>query len=347
MSPDQISQRHEVFVVGASAGGLRAVSALVAGLPDDFPGALLVVIHTASENPGMLAQILSRKTNIPVEMAEDGENIRPGRVYVARAGRHMVLNDGQVRLTLGPAENRNRPAVDPLFRSAARFYGSRAVGIVLTGYLDDGTAGLMSIKRAGGLAVVQDPDEAEAPSMPRSALTHVDVDYTISLGDMPALIDSLARQGTNHKADKDMDIRSKEPHRELDERKEGEPSAYVCPACKGTLWEVDEGELLTFRCRVGHAYSSDSMLEEQTDEVERALWASLRSLEENADFAARLARKAKQSNMPRSAEAYMQRYNVAKQNADVLRQVLSGRRSHPAVGATEQTQPLERDGDAA
>ncbi len=357
MSPGKNSHRHDIFVVGASVGGIQAVSTLVSGLPQDFPGAVFIVVHTAAGSPGMLASILSRKAKVPVEVPADGDKIIRGHVYVAPPGRHMVLNDSRIRLTLGPTENRYRPAIDPLFRSAARFYDSRVVGVVLTGYLDDGTAGLISVKKAGGLAIVQDPEEAEAPSMPLSALAHVDVDRKTTLAELPALIDSLARQGAwagnevvadkGNKGNSDMERKRQRNNGEVDERLNGEPSAYVCPACQGTLWEVDQEGLLTFRCRVGHAYSAESMLEDQTDEVERALWASLRSLEENADLSTRLARKAKQSNLPISAKSYLERAEVAKQNADVLRQMLSGRRAHPEEGQTEQTQPGHTNGEAA
>ena len=183
---------HDIIVVGASAGGVEALQTLVRGLPADVPAAMFVVLHMSADAPSMLPQILNRAGPLPVAAAVDNEPIAPGRVYVAVPDHHLLIERGRVCLVRGPKENRSRPAVDPLFRSAARAYGSRVIGVVLTGALDDGTSGLQAVKGRGGLAVVQDPAEALYTGMPRSAMEHVAVDYCMPLAEIPALLARLA-----------------------------------------------------------------------------------------------------------------------------------------------------------
>src|SRR5215207_10858312 len=182
----------DIVVIGTSAGGVEALRALVGGLPADFPGSVFVVMHTAPDSPGVLAQILERSGPLPAAHASNRERIRPGRVYVAPPDMHLLLEPGVMRLTRGPKENRFRPAIDPLFRSAAAVYGPRVVGIILTGGLDDGTSGLWAVKRLGGVAVVQDPDEAFMPSMPQSALEQVEGDYKLPVAEIPGGLARLA-----------------------------------------------------------------------------------------------------------------------------------------------------------
>lgn len=185
---------HDVFVIGASAGGVEALTCLVGTLPSDFPGSLFVVLHIPAESPSVLPRILTRAGVLKASHPKDEERIHPGHIYVAPPDYHLLVEQGHVRVVSGPTENRHRPAIDPLFRSAARSYGARTVGIVLSGMLDDGTAGLLAIKRCGGMAIVQHPAEALYPSMSQSALTHVDVDYCVPVGEMGNLLLALARQ---------------------------------------------------------------------------------------------------------------------------------------------------------
>ena len=276
--------KHDVIVIGASAGGVEAISRIVADLPRDLRASVLVVLHI-SRGRSMLPEILSRASRLPAAHPADAEMLQYGRIYVAPPDQHMVVLEGCVRTAHSAAENGVRPAVDPLFRSAARAYGPRVVGVILTGALDDGAAGIAAIKAAGGVAIVQDPDEAFAPGMPRSAINTGVVDHVLPLRDIPLLIAALVEEEAEAPREQDSELlRPMEP--DLAEPpiavsgsdRPGKPSVFSCPDCHGTLWEVEQGGLLRFRCRVGHVFSPDSMLAAQIDEVDRALWTALRTL---------------------------------------------------------------------
>jgi two-component system chemotaxis response regulator CheB len=187
---------NRIVALGTSAGGIEALRAVLSALPGDFPAPLCIVMHTAAESPGMLPAILDRSTPLEVRSPADGDPLQAGRVYVAPPDRHLLVEPGHVRVTAGPRENRFRPAIDPLFRSVAQVFGPAAVGVLLTGNLDDGTSGLDVIKRLGGVAVVQDPADALFPEMPKSAIEHIAVDHVVTVAEMgPLLIDLIARAG--------------------------------------------------------------------------------------------------------------------------------------------------------
>jgi two-component system chemotaxis response regulator CheB len=320
--------------VGASAGGVEALQTLVRGLPADVPAAVFVVLHMSADAPSMLPQILNRAGPLPVAAAVDNEPIAPGRVYVAVPDHHLLIERGRVCLVRGPKENRSRPAVDPLFRSAARAYGSRVIGVVLTGALDDGTSGLQAVKGRGGLAVVQDPAEALYTGMPRSAMEHVAVDYCMPLAEIPALLARLAAEPAPDESaypvppNLDLEVRIAELDMEAFDNGEvpGTPSVFACPECHGTLWEIQDGNLLRFRCRVGHAYSAESMLAEHDDGLETALWSALRALEESVALARRMAASARDRNHPRLVTRYEQKARDQEQHALLLRDLLDGSR---------------------
>jgi len=259
---------HDIIVVGASAGGVGALKEIVRGLPQDLPVAVFVVIHIPTEGTSLLPCILNRAGSLPAVHPVDGEGIQHGRIYIAPNNRHLLLTRGYIPSGQGPRENKVRPAVDPLFRTAARAYGPRVVGVVLTGNLDDGAAGLLAVKKRGGIAVVQDPDSALFPGMPQSALKYVDVDYCLPLADIPPLLVSLARQPVKEEASpifKEMGVESKIAGLDMsaNEEKMGTPSVFSCPECQGTLWELCDGDLTRFRCRVGHAFSIERRLADQ------------------------------------------------------------------------------------
>jgi two-component system, chemotaxis family, protein-glutamate methylesterase/glutaminase len=280
----------DIIAIGASAGGVDALPKLIGSFPSDLPASVFVVLHVSPQGPSLLPKILGRKASLPVQHAIDGEAIRHGHVYVAPPDHHLQVEQGRVHLSRGPRENRHRPAIDPLFRSAADSYGPRVVGVVLTGYLDDGTAGLYTVKVRGGVAVVQDPQDASVPAMPQSALRNVKVDHSLPLSAIGPLLVQLARKRVIRPA---KNGKKPVPKRTLTPRKMveklGPPSEFICPECSGPLWELKEGRPLQFRCHVGHSYSPESLLADHSDGLERALWAAVRTLDERAALLRRLA----------------------------------------------------------
>lgn len=320
----------DIIVVGASAGGIGALRALVGGLPADFAASVFVVLHTSPESPGLLADILDSRGRLPAAGAQDGERIRPGRIYVAPPDRHLLIEPGVVRTTCGPKENRFRPAIDPLFRSAAQVYGPRVVGVILTGYLDDGTAGLWTIKRLGGTTIVQDPQNALVPFMPRNALAHVDVDYCLPLEEIAPL---LVRLTTEAAAEEGAYEVPKEVEIEVNIAKGqkaidagvltlGEPSNYACPECHGVLLQIKEGDFFRFRCHTGHAYTVESLMADITEKMDDALWNSIRAYEEGEMFMRQMAEHLGEGhNGHPAAETFLKRAEEAKRCAALMRQV--------------------------
>lgn len=320
---------HDIIVIGASAGGVEALVTLVHTLPANFPGALFVVLHVPAESPSLLADILGRAGQLPACYPKDKARIEHGHIYVAPPDYHLLIEGEHMRLVRGPKENRHRPAIDPLFRSAAGACGPRVVGIVLTGMLDDGTAGLLVIKRNGGIAVVQDPREALYNSMPRSALEHVNVDYCVHLAEMRPLLEKLALAPTletvhTTPAHLAKEIQAVEMDTfPLDEKElAGRPSSFSCPECGGVLWEIEEDSFLRFRCRIGHALSAESALLAQGELIEQALWSALKTLEEQGSLAGRMAQAAHDRGNMRTAQDLEAQVQHTKDDVLVLRQLL-------------------------
>lgn len=316
-------------MVGASAGGVEALSRLVAGLPADLPAAVFIVLHVPAQSQSALPTILGRAGALPVAHAINGMTIQPGHVYVAPPDHHLMLEPGRVRVVRGPQENRHRPAIDPLFRSAAVAYGSRVIGVILSGTLDDGSAGLIAVKARGGVAVVQDPADAVYPDMPRNAMKYTEVDYCLPIADIPPLLLQLARQRvTDRGGSVPTDMEQERQAAALDaeamkeDNKAGVPSVYACPDCHGVLWEIEEGNLLRYRCRVGHAFSAQSLLAAHDESVEDALWAALRSLEENASLHRRLEERSRASGMQAAATRFSERATETESHARRLREIL-------------------------
>ncbi|MGI8586985.1 MAG: chemotaxis protein CheB [Chloroflexia bacterium] len=320
---------HDIIVMGASAGGVEALITLVQGLPADLPAAVFVVLHMPAHSPSALAAILTRHGPLPAVAATDHLTIQPGHIYVAPPDHHLLLDPGWVRVGRGPKENMHRPAIDPLFRSAARSYGARVIGVVLSGLLDDGTSGLKAIKERGGLAVVQDPQDALYPSMPLSAIAHVAVDYVEPSRGMPVLLARLAQEagaeGTGAMTDH-LDIEVAIAQNDLSDPALldtiGTASHYACPDCHGTLWQIADGDLVRFRCRVGHAYTADSMVSVHTASVENALYAALRALEESASLTRQLARNAAQRGLAHTIARLEQKATETEQQATLVRGLL-------------------------
>lgn len=256
-----------------------------------------------------------------------------GRIYVAPPDKHLLIENGYVRVVRGPKENRYRPAVDPLFRSAALHYGPRSVGVVLTGALDDGTAGMLAIKKRGGITIIQDPSEAMYPGMPANVAQNMKVDYSLPLAEIAPLLVRLTREPVAKEGDYPVTDELKTENRIAEQEMEttgmlesverlGKLSSFTCPECHGSLWELHDGDLLRFRCHVGHALSAETLMVEQSVELENALWSALRSLEEKVTLARRMAARARERSMERAAINFEAKAESASRHAEVLRQVL-------------------------
>jgi two-component system, chemotaxis family, protein-glutamate methylesterase/glutaminase len=321
---------HDIIVIGASAGGVETLMRLVSMLPEELPAAIFIVLHIPPNSVSAMPMILQRAGKLPAKHPEQSERIKDGQIFVAPPDRHLLVKNGHIHLTTGPRENKHRPAVDPLFRSAARMYGPRVIGVILSGALDDGTAGLQVIKAQGGIAVVQDPEDAFYAGMPTSAIENVDVDYIVPLAEMADLLVRLVHQPAPEKFDGPGkgDLKTEVEMAELDmdaienENRPGTPSEFACPDCGGTLWEIRDDKFLRFRCRTGHAFSPESLMGAQSDSVEEALWAALRALEERASLSDRMAERARERGNEKTFKQFAEEAKSARDNASLIRSVL-------------------------
>ena len=312
--------KRDIIVIGASAGGVAALPRLLGSLAAHFPAAFFVTLHMAPHSPSLMPLLISRRGLLPAQHPADGAPIRPGHIYVAPPDYHLLLERNVVRLSHGPKENRHRPAIDVMFRSAAEVYGRRVAGVLLTGNLDDGVAGLREIHRHHGLTIVQDPAEAPYPEMPRNALHALAPDHCLNLKQIESLIADLPKSGTEP-----LKPNSKPrggPRRSSGEAigtppKNGPPAGLVCPECQGPLWEIRDGKILRYQCLVGHRYSLESMVVAQREELETALWIALRVLEERINLQRRLAA---QSSAGR--RTFQARVKDNEKHARVLRRML-------------------------
>lgn len=297
---------HDIIVMGASAGGVEPLKKLVHALPKGLPASVFIVLHTGPDSPGYLASILGSNGNLIARYPTDGTVFRKGHVYIAPPDQHMLLNGNRIRIVRGPKENRARPAIDPLFRSAAWSYGPRVIGIVLSGMLDDGVAGLRAVKSTGGISIVQNPEEAIFPDMPLNAMKFVEIDHNLRIDQMAWMLPKLVKQPAKRKRrsgpPKHLKLESDfvMMKRSFNAMKEfGTPAVFSCPSCGGSMWELRDGELVRYRCHVGHAFSPESLVEEQSDAIEDALYVALKGIEEKA---AALRRMAQQFGDRRPAE---------------------------------------------
>jgi len=330
-----LADGHDIVVIGASSGGVEALMELAADLPENLPAAVFVVLHLAEESPSVLPKILARSGPLEAVRAEDGQRVEQGRIYVAPPAYHLLLENGRVRVASGPKENRHRPAVDPLFRSAAVACGPRVVGVVLTGAGGDGTAGLLAVKRRGGVAVVQNPEEALFAGMPQSALEHADVDHCLPLTKIAPLLAHLSREeipaekeGAHRTVPEDMEFESKiaglDPASAVgSDYQIGELSAFTCPECTGPLFEIRDRTLLRYRCRVGHAFTAQSVLDDKAEALENALYVALNTLEESAAMSRTLANRAREHRQEHAATRFEERARKAREQVDLIRRVLS------------------------
>ncbi|HKA42963.1 MAG TPA: chemotaxis protein CheB [Burkholderiales bacterium] len=289
----------DIVVVGTSAGGADALLRLFKQLPRDLPAAFFVTYHLIPGARAVIADLLLQAGSLRPKLAEDGEPIRRGVIYVARPDRHLIVKRGEVRVTRGPRENRWRPAIDPLFRSAAVAYRSRVIGIVLTGMLDDGTAGLLAIKRCGGISVVQDPLDAAYPEMPQSALDNVDIDYRLPIADMGQAIIRLVAEPPGPPPEVPREIleeaRASEEGTPIQFEPTNDGTELICPECGGPLHEQQHGPMKRYRCLVGHGWSPQTLLSSTSESVESTLWAAIRLFRQRANLVNAMAKREREA----------------------------------------------------
>jgi two-component system, chemotaxis family, protein-glutamate methylesterase/glutaminase len=336
-SEENREHRHETELavfIGGSAGALEVLAELLSRLPRELAAPVLVVLHLRRAGTSVLPAILDRAGGLHAIMPLDGELLANGVVYVAPSDRQMLVEDGRVRLVEGPAEHGMRPAIDPLFRSAARACGPRAIGVVLSGMLDDGTAGLREIHARGGWTLVQDPDEAMFPSMPRSAIANVEVDAVLPIVELAARIEQLVgarrrRAGTA--------APMPGAHQEADSPEPpGMHTDIACPRCGGLLWEQVDDRLTTYRCQAGHLYSPDSLLAVQGEDLDTAIWKPIRMLQERGALLQRLAQRATDQGRERSARYFRDQARESMLRATEMRRAVSEPDAEPKAGGAER-----------
>jgi two-component system chemotaxis response regulator CheB len=325
----------DVVVVGASAGGVEALRELASRLPPGFPASVFVALHMGAGAESVLPEILTRCGPLEAVHATDGTAIVPGRVYVAPPDRHLLLEVGRMRVRVGPRRNHHRPSIDTLFESAGQAYRERGSAVVLSGSLDDGTAGLIAVKRAGGSTLVQDPAEATWPEMPRNALARAPVDYCLPIAGIAETLASLATGVEVSAAAGAAAPASESPAAgAIASQTEGTPSVYTCPECSGTLWLATDGGLERLTCRVGHSYTPEAFLAEQDLAVERALWVAYRTLQERLSIQERMARDARLHHREDLARIYDQRVRATSEDVNALRGIVFRELEPPTEAAS-------------
>ncbi|MBN6036862.1 chemotaxis protein CheB [Amycolatopsis sp. 195334CR] len=315
----------DVVVVGASAGGVEALRSMVAGLPQDLAAAVLVVLHLPPSGTSALASILARAGPLPVTNAQDGGRLTRGHVHVARPGHHLLVVDDQIALSRGPTENGHRPAINALFRSAAVAHGAAVTGVLLSGVLDDGVAGLRAIAAQGGTVVVQEPTDALYSAMPQHALAVLTPDHVLPATGIGEVLGKITESTVENELSASELLRwentiagGKQPYREVEHV--GAPSEFSCPDCDGVLADIDGGRW--YRCRVGHAWSADALLAAQGSALDRALWTALRTLEERTALSTRMAEQAYERGSLTIAARYREQANETIEAATVIRRQL-------------------------
>jgi two-component system chemotaxis response regulator CheB len=323
--------KRDIVVIGASTGGIEALRTIIRDLPPNFSASIFIVLHVAPSSLNYLDRILERAGSLPACTAHDGQPFRPGQIYVAPADHHMLIEkDGTISTSRGPKENRSRPAIDVLFRSAAAAFGPRVIGVVLTGFLDDGTAGLWAVRHRGGVTIVQNPEEAVAPGMPLSALKNVEVEHCVSLSKIAPLLVQLSQATVQSKGGKpvprqmenEVGIAREDESLEKVAIEWGEPSCFACPECHGVLMQIKDEGPGRFRCHTGHAFSIESLLSGFQERTEEALWSAVRSLQETEMLTRHMAAHLDEHHQNDAAETLRQQADQAHKRAESVREVL-------------------------
>jgi len=320
-----------IIVVGASAGGMQALMQLTAQFPKDFPAAIFIVNHMGADTTGdRLVEALNQSGGLTCEHAYDEQAFQSGHIYLAPSDQHILLVKEKILVTKGARENRYRPAIDPLFRSAAVAYGNRVMGIILTGYLDDGTSGMMAIKQCGGICIVQDPLDASYPDMPQSVINNVGADYCLPIAEMGMLLSDLVRRKLPRRKQppKDIVIEAEIAQRVLSDLPSvealGQQVPFNCPDCGGVLWQITEGDdFLRYRCHTGHAFTSAVLLAQQTAKIEETLWVALRMFEERQNLISTMGQ-----SQGSSSSSVLQRVQDSQVHIDRIRAMLKASDTH-------------------
>ena len=329
----------DIIVIGASAGGVDALQRLCAGLPADFPGCIFIAQHLSPSSKSVLPQLIDRLTPLRALSPVDGQEIEAGHIYVAAPDHHMLLREGRVLMRRGPYENRTRPAINALFRSAAVHYGSRVVGVVLTGLLDDGTDGLIAIKATGGTSVVQDPDDAEWPSMPRNALKRDHVDYALPLDEIAPLLLQLSGEpvGPTVPLPEEYAVEDRIAAQEFavvepEIVTPGEPSHISCPDCGGVLNQIVMQDEVRFRCQIGHAFTPLGLAHAQNEELERALAIAVRTHRDRIRLFDQMEQSAKSRGLAHAERRWEAAAAESEELIAVLEKAMSGLRKPASEG---------------
>lgn len=318
----------DLIVIGASTGGVEALSAIVRSFPSAFPASIFIVCHIPPTVRSRLPEILSRVGPLLATHPADGDPFYPGHIYIAPPDHHLLLgDDGRMRLSHAARENLHRPAIDPLFRTAARHYGRRVVGVILTGGLNDGTAGLLAIRAGGGLAVIQEPADAAIGAMPRNAAQVAGADHIVPLADVSPLLVDLIREGDNMGTEnargdpiEEMpEVVDRDMAEQARNGRGGQVSVFTCPECGGALWQVEESRPLRFRCHVGHSYNGEILLAEQTEALEAALWTAVRTFREKSVLARQLAHRERAEGLAETADRFDEQAEVAERYGSLIR----------------------------
>jgi len=341
--------KRDIVVIGASAGGVFALQELAATLPADCKATFFVVQHLSANTPSYLPQILTRSGPLKARHPRDGETIVPGTIYIAPPDHHLLIEDSHILVKRGPKENRFRPAIDALFRSAAYTFGTRVIGVVLTGLLDDGTSGMWTIKRFGGLTIVQEPLEAMYASMPQSVMEYVDVDYIASVADIGPLICELTSQSVQDETPvsgeeykrigKEILVAAENKGFDLRIQELGAPSTLTCPECHGALVSIREGNFERFRCHTGHGFSADDLLAELSKSTEETLWITVRGLQEAVMILERSSSYFRDNGNPAAAQQLEQKIAHIQQQISTLRELVFDEGLNLKLSNPEQSLP--------
>ena len=322
--------KYKVIAIGGSAGSLDTILNIIANSFLNNNIFYIVVLHRKSDNDSLLAGLFSSRTKFKVKEVEDKDSISPGYIYIAPPDYHMLIQDGRIRITRGPKENRFRPAVDPLFRSAAYSYGNRVIGVILSGALDDGTAGLWTVKHYGGIAIVQNPMDAEVPSMPENAIRVVNIDHSVGVPELPALLVRLSKEPVSENVNvmqdeqtkREIEIAAEESALQKNILSFGVLSPFTCPECHGVLSRLQNDNIIRYRCHTGHAYTVDALMAALTEKIEDSLYNAIRAMDESVMLLNHLGDHYAEANQPKLAALYFKTAKEAYERSQPVRKTV-------------------------